>query len=74
MKKVQISYDLFMKLMRYFCLEKEDLHDEIRQAIEAKIDSMASRQRYAQAMAAGDDQERRELLQEYYDKKNLLRK
>lgn len=74
MKTVQVPYDVFLKLMRYFCLNQTEYHDEIQRAVEAKIDRMASRQRYAQAMAAGTDQERQDLLREYYNKKNMLSK
>ena len=72
MKNVQITYDLFLKLMRYFCNDELELHDEIQQAVEAKIDRLANRERYEQAMLAKSDKERRELLQEYYNCKNML--
>ena len=74
MKTVQVPYDVFLKLMRYFCLDQTEYHDEIKAFVETKVDRMAARQRYAGAMAAGTDEERRELLQEYYSKKTLLRK
>lgn len=71
-RNVQIPYSLFLKMMRYFCLDQTEHHDDIRRAIEEKIDRLASRERYENAMLAKTDQERRELLQEYYDHKNIL--
>ena len=71
-KNIQIPYDLFLKMMRYFCNDEREYEDEIRQAIEEKIDRLANRQRYEQAMLAKTDKERRELLQEYYDNRDKL--
>ncbi len=71
-KMIQIPYSLFLMLMRYHCLDDPDqnLQDEIKKGIEEKIIKLANRERYEAAMLAKSDPERRQLLQEYYDKKN----
>lgn len=69
MKSVQISYDLFIKLARYFCADQREYEAEIRAAIEEKVNRLANRQRYKKAMAADNANEKKELLNEYYQNK-----
>jgi hypothetical protein len=77
-RNIQIPYSLFLDLLRFFCTDtgQDDplLWERIRTSIEEKVDRMANRERYQNAMLATSDPDRRRLLQEYYDMKHTLRK
>lgn len=74
-KSVQISYSLFLDLMRYFCAgqQDEDTTQRIQEAIEEKINKMADRERYQRMVLAKTDKERSELLEEYIKHKKERR-
>ena len=41
MKNVQIPYDLFMELLHYHLVQKDDYAEDIRRSLEEKLDAMA---------------------------------
>ena len=49
-KNVQISYDLFMALVRYHCLHDDSQTDMIRAELEDKVNAMARRQAYSEQL------------------------
>lgn len=70
MKSIQISYEMFLKLMRYFFNNQTEYEDDIMNYIEDKMTRLANRERYSKAMAAQSDEERRKLLEEYFKYKH----
>ena len=46
MKNVQISYDLFIKLLQYYHFEKYEYEEEIKQELEKKLNAMVMREHY----------------------------
>lgn len=68
-KTVQIPKKLFLELIRYHLGEIPADEAYIKQELQKKLQALASRERYSQAITAGSDQERRDLLQIYYQTK-----
>lgn len=69
MKNIQISKQLFLELVKYHLGKVPADEVFIEQALKEKLDALASRERYSQAMQAETDEEARELLQVYHDRK-----
>ena len=79
MANVQISEELFFKILRYHSLydiqephELDELHQEITKEIEKKLDALATRQLYSKykdkTLTA---EEREKARQEYLDKRGI---
>lgn len=78
MANVQIPEDLFLKLFRYHCIgefleqdELDQLHREIRQAVEVKLDAMAARNLYTRSKTAPTAEEREKARQDYLDARGI---
>ncbi len=69
MKKVQISWELFMLLIRYFLLGQYDIFDEIKPLIEQKLDAMERRELYTKYKTSDDEVEKENTRIKYLDKK-----
>ena len=57
MKNVQISYELFVSLLRYHLIEDDDCLNEIRQGLEQKLDSLVRHELYAKYKTASTQDE-----------------
>lgn len=70
-KNVQISYELFVSLLRYHLAEDEDCLNEIRQGLEQKLDSLVHHELYAKYKTAPTQKEREKARQEYLEKRGV---
>lgn len=58
MKNVQIPYELFMMLLRYYLVEDDTCLEEIRQGLEKKLDSLVQHELYGKFKTAPTQEER----------------
>ena len=72
MKKVQITQELFLALVKYHLLEIADEKEKIKKELKDKLDAMAKRQIYSQYKTADTEEERERARQEYLDKVGIL--
>jgi len=72
-KNVQISYELFMNLVKFHLLEIEDsdLWKKIEDGLNAKIDSMVMRELYEKYKTAPSEEDREKARQEYLDRRGV---
>lgn len=68
MKNVQIPEQLFLALLKYHLLEKEDILPEIKKGLEEKLEAMVRRELYTKYKTASTEEEREKARQEYLDK------
>lgn len=68
-KHVQISQELFFKLVRYFYLEnhEKELYEAITNDITHKLDSIVKHDLYTQYKTANTEQERESARKKYLD-------
>lgn len=67
-KTVQIDMGLFCSLIEYFLGEPDEFsYQEIRQALEHKIDRIVAHQKFSAYKTAPSGEERERLRQEYLD-------
>lgn len=68
-KNVQIDIDLFCSLIEYFVAGEvnEFYYNEIRQALEQKIDKIIAHQKFSAYKTAPSGEERERLRREYLD-------
>lgn len=79
MKNIQITQELFIKLIQYFYSEEigydnEELFDlerEIKSEIQKKLDKVSMRSRYTAYKTAPTEQEREEARNKYLDEKEI---
>lgn len=71
MKNVQITYELFLNLIRYHLLEEDDPAEEIQKALEQKLEAMIDRQLYSQYKTAPTEEQREKARQEYLDRRGV---
>ena len=71
MKNVLISQELFIALMRYFLLEKEELYPEIKKGLEKKLDALVMRELYTKYKTAPSEEEREKARREYLDTRGV---
>lgn len=71
MKNVQISYELFMLLLRYHLMEDDTCLEEIRQGLEKKLDSLVQHELYGKYKTAPTQEEREKARQEYLDRRGV---
>lgn len=65
MKNVQISYDLFIKLVQYYHFEKYEYKEEIKQELERKLNAIVMREHYTNYKTAPTEEEREKARQKY---------
>ncbi len=72
-KNVQISYELFMDLIKLHLLEIQDscLWKRIEDGLNAKIDAMIMRELYEKYKTAPSEEEREKARQEYLDRRGV---
>ncbi len=71
MKNVQISKELFVKLIKYHHFEKYEFEDEIKTELEKKLNSMVMREHYTEYKTAPTESEREEARKKYLDEKGV---
>ena len=67
-KKVQISYELFLNIVRFFLFEYYDNYGDIKSQLEIKVDKMIKHDIYTKSKTASSAEEREKARQEYLDK------
>ena len=67
MKNVQISYELFVKLLLYHLAEDYDDTEEIAKGLQDKLDSMIRHQHYTEYKTAETEEEKQAARQKYLD-------
>ncbi len=67
-KKVQISMDLFMKLLRFHLLKESNVDEiEIQQALEKKMNAMIRHEKYTKYKTAEDPVKKEDARLAYLD-------
>ena len=67
MKNVQISYELFVKLLLYHLAEDYDDTEEIAKGLQDKLDSMIRHQHYTEYKTPETEEEKQAARQKYLD-------
>lgn len=68
MKKIQISQELFFKLVQYHIFDVYEFENEIKKELEQKVDSLSKREIYTKYKTAHSEEEREKARQEYLEK------
>lgn len=71
MKKVQISRDLFIKLLTYHHFDMCEYEDDIKSELEKKLNLMVMREYYTTYKTAPTEQEREKARKKYLDEKGV---
>ena len=71
MKKVQISRELFLNLIRYHFAEMYELEEDIKNELENKLNLMVMREYYTAYKTAPTEQEREEARKKYLDERGV---
>ena len=71
MKNVQISQELFMKLLRYHLLDDDSCADDVKKGLEQKMKTMVERELYTKSKTAPTEEEREKARQEYLDRRGI---
>lgn len=64
-KNIQIPYDLFIDLLDYFFNDNDYILNDIKNALEAKLDRLVAHQIFSEYKRAPQGAEREKLRQEY---------
>jgi len=75
MKKIQITQDLFVKMIKYFYGDEFELGDnelfelyrDIKKGIEQKLDAISRRSYYTEYKTADSDESKEQARQKYLD-------
>lgn len=71
MKKVQISRDLFIKLIKYHHFDMCEYEDDIKSEFEKKLNLMVMREYYTTYKTAPTEKEREKARKKYLDEKGV---
>ena len=71
MKNVQISLELFMKLLRFHLIEDNTCADDVKRGLEQKMNTMVERELYTRFKIAPSEEEREKARQEYLDRRGM---
>lgn len=66
-KQVKIPMSLFMKIVFYFLFDETENHEQIKTALETKIDAMVKHDLYTKSKTAETKEEREKARKEYLD-------
>lgn len=68
-KNIQISQELFLELVRYFCLDdvSNERCNNIKNALETKLDKLAKHEIYSASKCAETSEQREAARQRYLD-------
>lgn len=70
-KNVQISYELFIDLIKFHLFGFDENEEKIRIDLERKLNTMCDRELYTKYKTAGTDVEREEARQKYLDSRGI---
>ena len=73
MKKIQISQELFLKLVQYHIFDMYEFDNEIKKELEQKVDSLSKRNLYGRYKTASTKEEREQARQEYLNRVGIHR-
>lgn len=68
MKNIQISQELFIKLVGFHLLDRLEDEEYIKQSLEEKVNSMVKRELYTKSKTSPTEEEREKYRKEYLDK------
>ena len=71
MKNVEISQELFMKLLRYHLLDDDSCTEDVKKGLEQKMNTMVERGLYTKSKTAPTEEEREKARQEYLDTRGI---
>ena len=71
MKNVQISQELFMRLLRFHLMEDVDCETEIKRELEKKLNKMVMRDLYGKFKTASTEEEREQARKEYLNRRGV---
>lgn len=71
MKNIQISKDLFIKLIKYHHFDMYEFEDEIKSELEKKLNLAAMREYYTAYKTAPTEQEREIARKKYLDERGV---
>jgi hypothetical protein len=71
MKNVEISQELFMKLLRYHLLDDDSCTEDVKKGLEQKMNTMVERGLYTKSKTAPTEEEREKARQEYLDRRGI---
>ncbi len=71
MKKVQIDYELFRKLIFYHLGSDDQYEEDIRNGLEEKLDALVRHELYTKYKTAPSEEEQEKARQEYLDKRGV---
>ena len=71
MKNVQISKELFVKLIKYHHFKMYEFENEIKNELEKKLNSIVMREHYTTYKTAPTEQEREEARKKYLDERGV---
>lgn len=70
-KQIQIDKDLFFALCRYHLMDCDDVSDDIKKALNDKLDALVQRDLYTKYKTAATQEQKDKARQEYLDKRNI---
>lgn len=71
MKNIQISKDLFIKLIKYHHFDMYEFENEIKSELEKKLNLAAMREYYTAYKTAPTEQEREKARKKYLDERGV---
>lgn len=71
MRKVQIDYELFRKLIFYHLGSDDQYEEDIRNGLEEKLDALVRHELYTKYKTAPSEEEQEKARQEYLDKRGV---
>lgn len=71
MKNVQISYELFLELIKYHLLESDADTEKIKKELANKMDALVKRELYSKYKTAPTEEEREKARKEYLDRRGV---
>ena len=71
MKKVQISRELFLNLIRYHFAEMYEFEEDIKSELEKKLNLMVMRECYTTYKTAPSEQEREKARKKYLNERGV---
>lgn len=67
-KQIQIPQRLFGQMLAYFLLDREDVAEDVKKGLNAKLDAMAKHDLYTKYKTAPTPAEQEQARKEYLDK------
>lgn len=71
MKNVQISYELFLELIKYHLLDVESDTENIKKQLTNKVDALVMRELYSKYKTALTEEEKEKARKEYLDRRGI---